>query len=186
MGRKFFIIILLLILFCLNPKQARAFTIPEFPSCEYPEGTLKVHYDDGIHGIPGDTREHRGIDDVYRITESTLLQCFCPPDGIGIETNWWKFTGLTQENIETLKWLGWTYIPNGTLWGLDNTPYLAISRKYICGGIGGGDVLGISTGPEFDFASTGNTSSIYALSSLGSILLAAGLFLRKTNKKNQQ
>lgn len=170
----------------LSPKQAGAFTIPESPSCEYPEGTLKVHYDDGIHGIPGDTREHRGADDVYRITESTLLQCFCPPSGIGIETNWWKASNLTPEEIEALKRDGWIYIPNGALWGLDDAPYLAISDEYICGGVGGGEVLGASTGPEFDFASTGNTSLIYVLSSLGSILLAAGLLLRKKSKKNHQ
>ncbi|HUW22250.1 MAG TPA: hypothetical protein VMW41_06325 [Candidatus Bathyarchaeia archaeon] len=183
MGKKIFINLLLTSLFFVAAKSVLAVVTPSYPSCTNPTGTLKVHYDEGTHGIPGDLSEHRGSDDVFTIDNNTLYQCFCPPDGIGTQTDWWKASDLSQEEIDTLKRAGWVYIPDGALWGLDNAPYLAISHEYICGGQGGGQVLGASTGPGFDFASTGNISLIYRLIAFGLVLVICGFLVRTKSKK---
>ncbi len=113
-------------------------TIPTFPSCQIPQGELKAFYPNGTHGIPGSSSEYTGSDAVYFLTEETLAQCFCPVGGEGIQTNWWKVSELTIEQIESLVADGWIYVPNGAEWGLDEAPYLAKNETYVCaGGIGG-------------------------------------------------
>ncbi len=173
-----FILALALVL-SLQVKSANAILTPIFPHCSSPQGTLKVQYNDGIHGIPGDTSKHHGSDAVYSVTDHSLIQCFCPENGVGIQTNWWKIDGLSQAEIDAYKRSGWTYVPNGALWGLDPVPYLTINTEYICGGVGGGDVLGAMTGPDFEFAATGNKSSIYSLSLLGLGLIISGFSIKR-------
>lgn len=183
MGRNFFYTAILSVLLIVSAKPALAVATPTFPECSNPQGTLKAHYDNGIHGIPGSTNEYQGSDSVYSLDDLTLLQCFCDDYGQGIQTNWWKIPGFSQEDIDMLKRQSWTYIPNGELWGLDNAPYMAISKEYICGGTGGGSVLGASTiGSVPGLAATGNILSIYALIGLGTGLMIARLLLQKLDK----
>jgi hypothetical protein len=160
-----------------NVTSAYAITEPSFPSCINPQGTLKANYTSGTHGVPGDTKTYTGSDSVYKLTNSTLIQCLCPTDGNGIQTNWWKVSGMSENDINSLKNNGWIFIPNGSVWGLDNEPYLTKNLKYSCiGGIGGvsaqknlGDVLGL--------ASTGNVASVYFYLISGVTLLVLGLNL---------
>ncbi len=158
-------------------KPTYAVTVPTFPSCLNPQGTLKVSYTDGTHGVPGDTKTFTGTDSVYRLTDSTLIQCLCPKDGNGVQTNWWKVGNLSQEDIDSLKNDRWNFVANGSVWGLDNDPYVTKNLSYTCiGGIGGvsarrkvGDVLGL--------ASTGNIASVYFYLISGVTLLVLGLNL---------
>lgn len=159
-----------------------AIEAPTFPSCLNPQGTLKVKYGSGVHGIVGDTREFRGSDAVYTVSNGRLFQCFCPDTGSeGIQTNWWKVASLSQTEINDFTRQGWILVEDGSLWGLDKDPYLAKNVKYICkglGGIGGGEVLGL--------ASTGSIDSIIYESFLVSIglgLLLVWLLLRKGDVK---
>jgi hypothetical protein len=116
----------------INVQSASAVTVPTFPSCLNPQGTLKVSYSDGTHGVVGDTKTYTGYDAVYKLTDNTLVQCLCPKDGNGIQTNWMKASGFSQSEINTLKNDGWVYIQNGSAWGLDNEPYLAKNIGYSC------------------------------------------------------
>ena len=111
-----------------------AVDVPSFAVCTNPQGTVKVSYPSGTHGIPGRTDTFNGSDTVYQLTNDTLVQCFCAVDGRGIQTNWWNVSSLTQQEIDTLKNQGWIFIPNGALWGLDEAEYLAINSDYSCQG----------------------------------------------------
>jgi hypothetical protein len=192
-----------LLLFWNSSNTAKASEIPNFPSCTMPQGELVVSYDSGIHGIPGDSSIHSGSDKVFRINDTTLIQCFCATNSQGIQTNWWKKNSLTEDEIDTLEKLGWIYIPNGSLWGLENTSYFASNSFYSCGpsgssgggssssssssggsnsssnnsssgGIGGGEVLGQVLG-----AATGNLVSIYFFILLGIFFLIIFLLWKK-------
>ena len=110
-----------------------AISVPNFPSCQSPTGTLKVSFNTGIHGIVGDSGQYVGSDSVYWVGDSNLIQCFCSTAGAGIQTNWWKQDSLSADQITTLKNLGWFYIPSGSLWGLDDAPYFAQNSNYNCG-----------------------------------------------------
>lgn len=166
---------------------------PSFPSCVSPQGALKVTYSNGIHGVPGDFSTYQGQDTVYTLSETTLTQCLCVDNSKGIQTNWWKISSMSFEEIEYLKKLSWIYVPDGAAWGLDEGPYMAQSKLYNCGNgedddddddddnddddhkessseprIGGGEVLGVSTylGDVLGLASTGNIVELAGLASL--------------------
>ena len=177
--------------------------IPTFPRCENPQGTIKVSYSSGTHGIPGSSATNTGSDDVYTLSESTLTQCFCTDNGDGTQTNWWKVSSLTLDQIELLLSQGWVYIPDGSLWGLQEDPYLARNRKYECdkdegkdghlsddgdradkkdndGGIG--SVLGINIGGQvLGLATTGNIGSFYLFfgTGLASTALLSIILIKK-------
>jgi len=180
---------------------------PNFPTCSNPIGTLKVSYEDGIHGIVGNTFQYSGSDSVYSVDELTLIQCFCSVDGDGIQTDWWKINSLTQNEIDTLKNLGWVFIPNGSVWGLDDAPYMAKNSDYACGGTSSndendsnddnsnnddssGEVLGTSTfsdkdGTVLGLATTGNAFAFYTFLAIGLLFVISGKLLRvKMNKQN--
>ena len=166
--------------------SASAATPPTFPACSNPQGTLKVNYDQGSHGIVGDLSENRGTDAVYTLNTDTLLQCFCSEDGRGIQTNWWKVSSLTDEEIQTLKNSGWFFVANGALWGLASAPYLAKNSDYTCRGGPGGAVLSAttrSTPQVLGLATTGNAASIAALAVLGVVLLLLGILLAKISAR---
>jgi hypothetical protein len=114
--------------------------IPDFPSCSSPNGTLKVSYTEGTHGIVGNG-SFVGSDAVYIVGDSNLLQCFCAANGSGIQTNWWKVKSLSSDQIKTLQADGWIYVPTGLVWGLDDAAYFAKNISYSCGNVstGGGD-----------------------------------------------
>ena len=96
----FKVLFTLYIVLYITANNIFAYTLPTFPSCLNTQGTLKVRHTDGPHGIPGDTSTYFGIDSVYTLTDNTLMQCLCPTNGNGIQTNWWKFNGLSE--IEAL------------------------------------------------------------------------------------
>lgn len=112
--------------------RASAWTAPLFPSCVSPVGTLVVSYDSGIHGIAGQSGEFSGRDSVYQTSDVAYLQCFCPNSGSGIQTNWWKITGMSQDEINTYQKLGWIFVTTGKVWGLTDDPYMAQNQNYSC------------------------------------------------------
>lgn len=166
-------------------------TEPTFPHCLDLQGQVKVVHYSGTHGIPGDLNTYTGKDQVNWLSESTLVQCFCPDKGVnGIQTNWWKITDFSERSIETLIKLGWVYIPNGEKWGLQEGPYLAKNTEYVCKGTGGPGDRNSSDDPNDKhdapklkyLPATGNTR-IIAVSLASSLLfLVLALMLRKNAK----
>lgn len=178
-----FLVSALIIAFVAVPTVS-AVTTPDFPACANASGTIISSYPNGIHGIVGRTNTYTGSDVVYQLSESTVMQCFCGPDGQGIQTNWWRASSLSEENIQVLKVQGWHYVPNGSLWGLENDPYMAQNISYNCqpgkpgsnddpnrAGTGGGDILAASTGDVLGLAATGDAVLVYGT------FMAALLFL---------
>ena len=177
-------------------------TPPDFPACSNPQGTLKVKYDSGVHGIPGDPNAYSGSDAVYIVDVDRIQQCFCSDVGNGIQTNWWRIGSLTQEEIDTLKNLGWHFIPDGSTWGLNPEPYMAFNSAYGCGGTrtstsslgssgSSGTVLAAAAstqGSILGLAATGDALTPYGLVLLGltSILLVIHLYKKKTQRVNMR
>lgn len=145
-----------------------AIEIPNFPSCLSPSGTLRVYYPDGTHGIVGSTSTYVGSDKVYTISDDTITQCYCSTDGVGIQTNWWKSSSLTEDQIEILKKQGWHYVPDGSLWGLDESPYLAINSSYSC--LSKTTTTTTTTSSSSDSSSQGSSSSSSNSESSGQVL----------------
>ena len=171
-------IILSAIVLLLSAQSIYALAIPTFPSCINPQGEKIVYYSDGVHGVPADSTTYTGSDAVYRVSDTTLLQCLCLDDGRGIQTNWWKAGTLTQAEINSQINNEWKYVPNGLAWGLTDDPYLIKNISYSClnktsgnGGVGGGSVLGL--------ASTGNITTIIFYSISGIVLILVGLYLKE-------
>lgn len=177
---------------------------PSFPSCLNPQGEVTSSFSDGIHGIPGNTQSFSGNDIVYTVTPTTVLQCFCSPTGDGIQSDWWKVTDLTPEQIQTFVTAGWVFVPDGSVWGLDAAPYLVQNISFTCSGPSGGPPGNSSPGPSssspsssngssssssngtvgevLGLASTGNIVVIASWFALGFVLTAVGLLLRKLHQ----
>lgn len=169
LGIAYLLVLITSIAFPLT--TALAVTIPTFPTCSNPQGELIVRYNSGVHGIVGSTKTYTGADEVYRLTNITSVQCFCDEAGNGIQTNWWKTSSLTSAEQKTLTRQGWTYVPDGSAWGLSSGSYYAKNDPYLCkGGLGGGQVLGL--------ASTGSIQIILILLVAGSTTVATGVYLR--------
>ena len=169
-----FVTLLTLFALFFGSKHALALETPNFPSCSNPQGTVKVSYNEGAHGIVGDSASYTGKDTVYQLDSGNLQQCFCSVNGQGIQTNWWRDSSLTSEERQILINSGWNYVPNGALWGLEGTPYFAKNSNYSCGsgeGVGGGDVLGL--------ASTGGNYLPFILAIIGILSLTSGLLLNR-------
>ncbi len=182
--KKITFLSLLVSLFIASASPAFAVTTPSFPSCANPQGSVKVSYSDGTHGIVGSGATYTGRDTVYTLSDDTVTQCFCGADGNGIQTNWWKASSLTEDQVNVLKSEGWVYIPAGNLWGLADSPYVAKNYNYSClpgsvngsstsqdNGTGGayeeGDVLGL--------AATGDSILVYGSALLGLALIVIGI-----------
>lgn len=135
-------------------KVGAVFDIPQFPSCPNPGGTLIVSYPDGTHGIPGDSNTYTGSDSVYSINSTQNVQCFCASNGSGIQSNWWKAGSISQKDIDTLRNLGWIFIPDGSLWGLDPVAYMVKNENYNCNGGGNGGNGGSGGGSGSAFVCT--------------------------------
>jgi len=173
----------------LRPLNVFAIDIPSFPTCTNPQSPLKISYVDGKHGIVGNPGEFVGSDSVYTVNDIQTLQCFCAVNGEGIQTNWWKVTSLTQEEIQTIKNLGWTFVPDGSVWGLANTQYIAQNTNYSCGSNNpsnngtGGVVLSSAaktqTGAVLGFAATGNAQMLFTLAITSVLSLVLGIIARK-------
>jgi hypothetical protein len=192
--KGFVMALFILFSWLLLPGRAFAAKTPPFPSCLNPQGTLQVSYPDGQHGIPGDFSIHTGSDRVYRLSDDTLTQCFCSTNGKGIQTNWWRASGLSEEDISVFKSQGWIYVPTGAVWGLSNDPYLSKNSNYNCGPATGGTSTSSSSSSDsgssgsggssstpsiLGFAFTGNIVLIYSILLSGIVLLAGGVFLIK-------
>lgn len=122
----------------LGTSSVQAFDLPSFSSCPTPGGDPQAQYSSGTHGIPGDVTTYTGSDSVFKLNSSQLVQCFCPEPSTGnsgIQTNWWKISDLTQNEINSLKNLGWVFIPDGTVWGLDPGAFLAANSSFSCGSV---------------------------------------------------
>jgi hypothetical protein len=179
----------------LSPSIAFAYTVPSFPSCVNPQGILAASYDDGVHGIAGNSAEMRGGDKVYQLNANEqVMQCFCPENGNGVQTNWIKVSTVSDEESKTLQHDGWVFIADGSAWGLDQAPYLAKNSDYGCksttttssnstntsvsNNVGSSNPIQSVLG----LASTGNILFLYALATVGFVSLASGLVLKFKNK----
>jgi len=149
------------------PGKVEAVEIPRFPSCVNPEGTVIADYASGTHGVPGIATTYTGSDKVYWLGESQVLQCLCP-DEHGIETHWWKYSEVSNDDMKVLLDQGWVYIPTGKAWGLNDDPYLAKNSEYWCGGggVGGSSGSGDSGSNSGSGGSEGVGGSVLGLSSL--------------------
>ncbi|KKS89070.1 MAG: hypothetical protein UV63_C0025G0008 [Microgenomates group bacterium GW2011_GWC1_43_11] len=175
---SFLYLVSLLFTFFFGIPKVFAFAYPTFPTCANPQGTLLVSYPDGTHGIPGSPTSYTGSDAVYRLNDTTLTQCFCSTYGEGIQTNWWNASSLTDDEVAILRSEGWVSIPDGSVWGLDPGPYMAKNSDYLCGGIGGADVLGLGTGGDIlGLATTGNIATVYSVFTLAIIFLGVGILI---------
>lgn len=158
--------------------------IPNFPQCSNPSGTIKSKYDSGTHGIVGIEGTYVGGDVVYQVNENAVVQCFCADSGNGIQTNWWKVPGITEETIKELKALGWIFVPSGSVWSLTNDPYMALNSQYTCksssgGGSGGSNTSSSSSSNVLALASTGSTLKVAFFALLGASALLSGVILRR-------
>jgi len=151
---------------------------PDFPSCVNPQGSIIANYSSGTHGVPGIVTSFQGTDTVYAVTKEAIVQCLCPVNGEGVQTNWWKIPALSREEIESFKSQGWVFVPDGLVWGLNPTAFLARNANFSCGGVSAavtsvGDVLGL--------AATGNIVTIYGLFFTGLLSLMVGYLLNRRN-----
>lgn len=163
--------------------QANAATIPTFPSCLNPQGTIKSTFDNGTHGIVGSSNSYSGSDTVYRVLDNSVTQCFCGGDGQGIQTDWWQYEGLTDQEIQNFKNDGWFVVPNGLAWGLADKPYLAKNSNYSCNTSRvGGESSSKSEGSVLGLATTGNGIFVTLSGFLAVFSLFASRFLKRRGK----
>lgn len=146
MRRVFLLALLPFLVFQLffSARPALAVSDPQFPDCPNPGGSVLAQYSDGSHGIPGDSASHSGSDAVYSLNDTQVVQCFCAPDGTGIQTNWWKQSSLDSDQFNQLVSSGWILVPDGSAWGLASAPYLVRNQTINCGGTVGASSAGFS------------------------------------------
>lgn len=196
-----------IVFFVLSFKRVRAVTAPDFPACANPRGSLIISYENGVHGIVGSSAQYIGEDAVYRLDDTRYLQCFCAVDGQGIQTNWWRISSMNQNQIESFKKLGWHFVPDGSVWGLDSDPFMATNANYDCGqaptstptrsssdsggsysgadsGVGGpnGEVLGASTS-ILGLAATGKSVIVLSFLIAGLVFIIAGQVIRRSSRR---
>ncbi len=162
----------------VRPAFADGAVLPDFGSCLNPQGDVIASYENGKHGIVGKTKEVIGSDSVYKSSSNGVTQCFCPINGDGIQTNWYKVSNVSPKDINVLKSQGWTYIVNGSSWGLEDAPYLAKNSKFACKG----SSTTYNTENVLGLASTGDGETIYALILSGAAFLISGIILRRFSK----
>lgn len=121
-------------LFLMAVEPAYAWMPPTFPSCLNPQGSVLASYSTGLHGVAGSTNQYQGQDNVYQLSAGNNMQCLCPDNGEGIQTNWWEVSGMSQSEIASYESQGWIYIPTGSAWGLSDAAYLAQNVTYSCNG----------------------------------------------------
>jgi len=135
-----------------------ALTEPPLFSCESPVGNTIADFNEGTHGIAGQSATFVGSDVVYSVDSDHVLQCFCPSDSnSGIQSNWAKLTDTSEETINYYQKLGWSYVPNGVAWGLDDSAYIVKNDYYSCHGDAGG--IPISDSGSTSSSSNSNSSS---------------------------
>lgn len=82
------VIVTALIVCLAKPGISLAVSTPSFPSCVNPTGQVIASYQDGTHGVPGDTNTYTGEDTVYALNAEQVVQCLCTSNAEGIQTNW--------------------------------------------------------------------------------------------------
>ncbi len=118
------------ILFMSVALPAYADPMPNFGSCLNPQwNQTQVNYGDN-HGVVN-VGTFSGTDTIYS-SNGNVLQCLCTGLGQGYQTNWLKASGYSSSQIDYLTAQGWTYIPDGSAWGLADTAYLAQNSNYDC------------------------------------------------------
>jgi len=207
----FFIVSLFAISRFLFVNSAYGYVQPSFSTCLNPQTQIQVSHPDGTHGVPGDTKTYTGSDIVYAesnvLSSSSVMQCLCQTGGGGIQTNWWKASDLSDDEIKVLQTQGWIYIPDGSAWGLDSAVYLAQNTGFSCGSSnqnntnnsGGSNSSGSSNpsdpgsssnsgqssvtqavlGAFTQLADTGNMVLLYSLLIIGIIASGLGIIIRK-------
>ena len=111
-------------------------SLPYFPRCPSPGGTLVVSYSEGWHWIVGDPALKWGSDSVYHIGSNNYVQCYCPLNGNtgqGIQTNWLKISNISEDQKNQLLSQGWILVENGADFGLPQGVYLAKNSFFTCG-----------------------------------------------------
>ena len=122
------------LLLVLSAANVFAVPLPSFTSCVNPSGQIVAQYATGLHGIVGMQPDVEGSDTVYRVSEQTYTQCYCPVEGTeGIQTDWWNVKDLSQEDIDASIQDGWIFVANGADWGLEADPFLAKNSSFTCG-----------------------------------------------------
>lgn len=163
-------VIFVFVSFLVQTGQAFAYEIPGFTSCVNPQGEIKVNYESGTHGIVGSNASYEGKDTVYNLSSNALTQCFCALDGKGIQTNWWKISQLSESEIEALKSQGWIYVPNGALWGLEDSAYMAKNSDFSCKGSSSSGGSGSTNDSGSSSSSSGTSSQVSASGPVGQVL----------------
>ena len=160
--------------------------VPSFPSCNSLSGTGNwASIRNGYNHIPGQEQNIYGDDDVYFFEGGNFVQCLCPANSnTGIQTNWWKVSSLTADEIQILKNEGWYLIPNGSLWGLDEAPYMAQNANYACGSQGtilasAASTSNASNSQVLGFATTGNAFLVLVVFGLSIFALALAVLAYK-------
>lgn len=185
-------IIAIFVYLVFSTAEAMAVSPADFPACSNPQGSVLADYSTGTHGIVGNAGTFTGSDKVYKVNEEKVTQCFCPLDGNGIQTNWIKTTGLTQDEIKIHERDGWIFIATGKAWGLDDASYLAKNHNYACGssngssgssqsGGGSGSSNGIveASTAVLGLAGTGNTITLLSLASTSLVAFALSFFIKR-------
>lgn len=198
MKKKFLLLISVVFSFLFSTTNAMAVSPADFPACSNPQGSQIAHYPSGIHGIVGSQATYSGSDTVYQVDELKTVQCFCPENGNGIQTNWFKAIGLSDDQIKAYQHDGWLYVVTGKLWGLSDDPYLAKNYDFTCPGSksgsgggsgnsqsGGGSSNGSSGGiveassAVLGLAGTGNTITLLGVATTGLVAFFLSFILRK-------
>ena len=159
--RKFFLLAVVSLVFIYPIKVSALSSTPNFPSCLNPNGTIKVSYESGTHGVPGTTNSYTGKDVVYTVSGGSYTQCLCTVNGDGIQTNWWKTGSIAEDEINYLKASGWIYVPDGSLWGLEKASYMAKNLSYSCNT---NNHSGESSSTSSNNSSNNSTSSVQGIS----------------------
>ena len=186
---KKLILALIFLIFGLQ-SQVWATAESDFPLCANPSGEIRAKYDSGVHGVIGDEREYQGADTVYSLGSGDYTQCLCPLSGDGIQTNWMNAQNIPEDDQKILISKGWIYTPDGSVWGLDSTAYLAKNSNYICSAQAAAgeesantasvsqssrsaneDQIASSKRDIFNLASTGHLKSIIVILALGVLLM---------------
>lgn len=191
-------IIAIFVYLVFSTAEAMAVSPADFPACSNPQGSLIASYDSGTHGIVGSSGVYSGSDKVYQIDSQKVTQCFCPLDGNGIQTNWVKAGSLTIDEQKIHERDGWTFIPTGKVWGLEDVSYYAKNHDFACPGSGGsagnsqssssggGSSSGTSTGiveassAVLGLAGTGNTITLLSIATTGLVAFSLSFLLKKT------
>lgn len=187
-----------LLLFTMSAQTVLAVEEFSFPLCSNPQGVVKVTYPEGVHAIVGDRSTYNGSDTVYDLGKGNFMQCFCAVDNSGIQTNWLKLTDISDSEIDSFVKLGWIFVPDGSIWGLNRGAYLAKNSPLSCGsthvtptptivppssgGVGGGVITetaaSTTSDPVLGLADSGTLKDIVSLGLAGFSFILLGRRLK--------